>query len=275
MALINGRETSSLSFLDRGFQYGDGLFETLPVWHSEALCVQHHLQRLARGCQVLGIPMPDIDTLQREISTMSTGVQRGVLKLIVTRGTAGRGYAPPQHVSPTRILSLHPWATYPLSYWRKGIVAHQCRVRLSRNRLLAGLKHLNRIEQVLARRECQISNCPEGLMLDTSGWVIEGTMSNLFLVKDGQLITPRLTHCGVDGVMRAIIMEVIRSERKVPLRVTAIRLASMVTAEEIFFCNSLFGIWPVERFASRSYAVGPITQHLQRELVRRRVIARG
>nr|MBS0020012.1 aminodeoxychorismate lyase [Gammaproteobacteria bacterium] len=275
MALINGQAASRLSFLDRGLQYGDGLFETLPVWYGEALCVHRHLQRLARGCQVLGIPMPDTETLQREISTLATGVERGVLKLIVTRGTAGRGYAPPHHVSPTRILSLHPWAAYPPSYWSHGVVAHQCRVRLSRNQLLAGVKHLNRIEQVLARRECQTYSCPEGLMLDTSGWVIEGTMSNLFLVTDGQLITPCLGHCGVEGVMRAIIMEVIRSERKVPLRVKAIRLPSLVAAEELFFCNSLFGIWPVQRFARRTYAVGPITQHLQRELVRRRVVAHG
>lgn len=275
MALINGREAAHLSFLDRGFQYGDGVFETLAIWRSEALCVQRHLQRLARGCQGLEIPMPDRDTLQREIAVISAGVDRGVLKLIVTRGTAGRGYAPPHHVLPTRILSLHPWPHYPLSYWSQGITAHQCRIRLSRNRLLAGLKHLNRLEQVLARRECQIHTCPEGLMLDTSGWVTEGTMSNLFLVRDGQLITPCLAHCGVEGVMREIIMEVIHAEQQVPLRVRAIRLGSVVTAEEIFFCNSLFGIWPVERFENRSYPVGPITQHLQRELVRRGVVAQG
>jgi 4-amino-4-deoxychorismate lyase len=217
--------------------------------------------------------MPDRDTLEREISAVSASVERGILKLIVTRGAAGRGYAPPHHVLPTRILSVHPWPHYPLSYWCQGITAHQCRIRLSRNRLLAGLKHLNRLEQVLAQHECQTHRCPEGLMLDTSGWVTEGTMSNLFLVTDGQLITPSLSHCGVEGVMREIIMEVIRSEQQVPLKVRAIRLASLVTAEEIFFCNSLFGIWPVERFENRNYNVGPITQHLQRELTRRCVVA--
>lgn len=275
MALINGKEADHLSFLDRGLQYGDGLFETLAIWRSQALCVQRHLQRLARGCQVLGIPMPDTETLRSEIATISAGVHRGVLKLIVTRGNAGRGYTPPDHVAPTRIVSLHPWPHYPLSFWRHGIAAHRCQVQLSRNRLLAGLKHLNRLEQVLARRDCHIHHCPEGLMLDTSGSVIAGTMSNLFLVRDGQLITPRLVHCGVAGVMREIIMEVIRSERELPLRVRAIRLGSVEEAEEIFICNSLIGIWPVKRFGGHSYTVGPVTQHLQRELRRRCVVAQG
>ncbi len=219
--------------------------------------------------------MPERDMLHGEICTVSANVDRGVLKLIVTRGTAGRGYAPPDQALPTRILSLHPWPHYPVSHWDEGITACQCRVRLSRNRLLAGIKHLNRLEQVLARRDCQIDNCPEGLMLDTSGWVIEGTMSNLFLVRDGQLITPPLTQCGIDGVMREIIMEMMDSERQVPLRVKAIRLGSVITAEEVFFCNSLFGVWPVERIASRTYTVGPITRYLQHELVRKNVVARG
>lgn len=275
MVLINGREEAHLSVLDRGCQYGDGLFETLPIWHREALCVRRHLQRLGRGCQALGIPMPDRDMLQREIAALSADVDRGVLKLIVTRGTTGRGYAPPDQVLPTRILSLHPWPDYPMSYWHEGINACQCRMRLSRNRPLAGIKHLNRLEQVLARRECEIDDCPEGFMLDTSGWVIEGTMSNLFLVKDGQLITPSLGYCGIEGVMRELIMKMVRCEPRVPLRVKAVRFGAVATADEVFFCNSLFGIWPVARLASRTYTIGPITQHLQHELVRKCVVARG
>lgn len=275
MALINGREASCVSFLDRGLQYGDGLFETLAIWRSEALCVPQHLRRLGHGCQVLGIPMPDMQILRQEITALSAGVSRGVLKLVVTRGAGGRGYAPPEHPSPTRILSLHPWPYYPSRYWHQGITAHRCRVRLSRNPLLAGLKHLNRLEQVVARHECQIGNAPEGLMLDTLGWVIEGTVSNLFLVKNGQLITPSLAHCGVEGIMREIVMEVIQSTRPLSLQVRAIRLGSVMTAEELFFCNSLFGIWPVQRFENRNYTVGPITQYLQRELMRRCVVAQA
>jgi 4-amino-4-deoxychorismate lyase len=110
-------------------------------------------------------------------------------------------------------------------------------------------------------------------MLDTSGWVIEGTMSNLFLVKEGQLITPRLTHSGVEGVMREIILEVNNADLKIPSQARAVRLAAVITAEELFFCNSLFGIWPVQRLGSRIYGVGPITQRLQRELVHRHVVA--
>lgn len=272
MALINGRQTEDLSFLDRGLHYGDGLFETLAIWHDDALCVRHHLQRLAHGCQVLGIPGPDMATLQQEIATMAVGVRRGVLKLIVTRGNAGRGYAPPDDVTPTRILSLHPWVEHPSWYWSQGIVAHQCQVRLARNPLLAGLKHLNRLEQVLARRECQVYSCPEGIMLDNAGWVIEGTMSNLFLARDGQLITPRLNHCGVAGVMRQVILELLDSKLKIPAKIRAIRLPAVAAAEELFVCNSLVGIWPVQRLGSRTYPVGPITRQLQRELVRQHLV---
>lgn len=272
MVLIDGREAASISVFDRGLQYGDGLFETLAIWRGEALCVHRHLQRLVHGCQVLGIPVFDIDRLRQEMAFLAADVGRGVLKLTVTRGRSKRGYAPPEGASPTRILSLHPWPQYPMSYWDRGVTVHRCRVQLSRNPLLAGLKHLNRLEQVLARRECQQVNCPEGIMLDTAGWVIEGTMSNVFVVKHGQLITPRLSHCGVAGVMRRIILDVIHGQHSVPLRVQALRLHSVINADELFVCNSLVGIWPVQQFGDRRYGVGPITQQLQQELVRQCVV---
>lgn len=273
MALVNGRKVAYLSLADRALHYGDGLFETLAIERGQPLCVERHLQRLANGCQRLGIITPDRALLLGEVTALSSGVPRGILKILVTRGAAGRGYAPPEGNVPSRILLRYPWPKYPERYWQQGIKVCSCSVRLSRNRLLAGLKHLNRLEQVLARRECERSGCPEGLMRDTAGWVTEGTMSNLFLVKHNQLVTPSLSYCGVDGIMRSVIMDLVHSQGPIPLIVQKIRLHSLFDAEEIFFCNSVFGIWPVRKIGRRRYRVGAITRHLQHQLACRGLVA--
>ena len=128
--------------------------------------------------------------------------------------------------------------------------------------LLAGLKHLNRLEQVLARAEWQDTAYAEGLLCDTSGRVIEGVFSNLFLIKDGELITPDLSRCGVAGVMRAEILQQAQS-LGISQTVRDVSYAELVAADEVFVCNSLYGIWPVCALATHDWPVGPLTRKLQ------------
>ncbi|OOG21214.1 aminodeoxychorismate lyase, partial [Thioalkalivibrio denitrificans] len=186
MILVNGQPGEQLPVTDRGLAYGDGLFETLAVRNGRPQHWERHMARMAEGCARLVLPMPDPAVWRAEAQTVLSFGQSGALKLILTRGTGPRGYRPPRDPSPTRIVMGLDAAATP---GPETLKVRFCRTRLSRNPLLAGIKHLNRLEQVLARGEWQ-DECQEGIMLDTEGHVVEGTMSNLFLVREEALHTP-------------------------------------------------------------------------------------
>ncbi len=261
-ALINGAPAECVSIHDRGFQYGDGVFETLAVFEGRPLLWRLHLLRLQQGCVRLGIASPDARQLQAEADRLCASAGRAVLKIIVTRGESRRGYAQPQGVQPTRVLERLPWPDYCSANALDGVDVCVCRARVSPNPALAGLKHLNRLEQVLARSEWR-TEYAEGLMLDQDGNLIEATASNVFLVSQGMLLTPDLSESGVAGVMRATVLD--RAEAlSIPYRVAPVSLDMLHGAVEVFLTNSLIGIWPVRRVDTRSYALGPLTQRLQK-----------
>jgi 4-amino-4-deoxychorismate lyase len=149
MILLNGIPQTHIEISDRGLQYGDGLFETISVYNGKAIFLAQHIDRLTASCQRLLIPAPDLDTLHAEIKQLCQGVEQAVLKIIITRGSGGRGYRQPDTIQASRILSLHPFPNYPDSYQQQGITARFCDTRLGLNPTLAGMKHLNRLEQVL------------------------------------------------------------------------------------------------------------------------------
>ncbi len=267
--LVDGEPHAQIPVFDRGFRFGDGLFETIAVVRGRPLLWDRHLARLAHGAERLGIAMPPLSLWRAEAERLCRAAARSgdaVLRLVLTRGAGGRGYAPPPDggARPTRVLWIEPWSGYPSHYAREGIAVRYCTVRLSRQPRLAGLKHLNRLEQVLGRAELP-PDCPEGLMCDDRDQVIEGTMSNLFAVCDGVLRTPALSECGVEGVMRA---EVLARAAGFGLRVVCAPLtrAELARAEEIFLTNSLIGLWPVRRVEDQEYPVGPITRQIQASL---------
>jgi 4-amino-4-deoxychorismate lyase len=205
--LVNGEAIDQVPVSDRGLQYGDGLFETIAVNDGHPVYWDAHLARLAEGCQRLGMHMPSPDLLEKEVLSVVPRHGRSVLKILVTRGTGGRGYQPPEPSAPRRIVMSFDWPEYPDIYYTEGVQLRLCKTQLGCQPQLAGLKHLNRLENVLARQEWQDPAIAEGLMSDTEGRIIEGTMSNLFLVRDGALHTPILNHCGVRGIMRNRIIE--------------------------------------------------------------------
>ena len=203
--LINGVAATCIDAHDRGFHYGDGLFETFAVSNGEPAMWDMHMQRLLLGCQRLGFPAPDPTLLRSEalsLCAVPDAPARGVLKIIITRGGGGRGYRAPSPSAVlatggvTRMLALYPWPDYPAAFWSEGVAVRVCATRLGCNPALAGIKHLNRLEQVLARNEWDDASVAEGLMLDPQGSVIEGTMTNLFVVRNGQLLTPDVSQCG-------------------------------------------------------------------------------
>ncbi|MDD5276657.1 MAG: aminodeoxychorismate lyase [Methylovulum sp.] len=262
MMLINGESKRFIEAIDRGFQYGDGLFETIAVNNGRLAFFDQHLARLQIGCRKLGIPYPDVQILFSEANQLCRGVDRAILKLIVTRGVGGRGYRLPDLIHPSRVLSVHPFPDYPLEYTTEGIRARFCNTRLGLNPALAGIKHLNRLEQVLARAEWEGTAIQEGIMLDVNGSVIEGTMTNLFYVKDNRLYTAILAQSGVAGIIRQLI--ILMSESfGFPVIMQAFAPEQLLEADEVFVCNSIIGIWPVRQIEGQHFFVGIMTKRIQ------------
>jgi len=259
--LVNGQETECLPAHDRGLSYGDGLFETLAVQNGAPLLWDAHLARLQAGTARLGIRASDATRLRAEADRLCRGTGRGVLKIVITRGVGARGYRADSTSTPTRVLILSDWPDYPAANAQAGVDVRLCRTRLSAQPALAGLKHLNRLEQVLARAEWG-DEYAEGLMSDDSGNIVEGTMTNLFLVREGGLTTPALDRCGVEGVMRAQVLAR-AAHLGIGCRVGTVGPQQLEQAHEVFLTNSLIGLWPVRRIDHRSYAIGDITRKIQ------------
>lgn len=266
-SLVDGGQGTGCDIRDRGLHYGDGLFETLAVRAGAMPLWDSHMRRLAAGCAALRLPPPDAGLLRAEAENLCAGVQRGVLKLVLTRGPAPRGYRIDHaSVRPTRILLLYRPPAFNEASWRDGVAVRLCRTRLGSNPSLAGIKHLNRLEQVLARDEWNDPGIFEGLMMDREGRIIDGTMSNVFMCRDGELVTPELSECGVAGIMREQVWKMAaglglqaREGRIVP--------EDLATADEIFLSNALFGVLPVARIEDGPvWRPGPIAMRLARAL---------
>lgn len=265
-ALVNGAPGAAVSLEDRGLQFGDGVFETVAVQDGEPLRLEAHLERLAAGCRRLFIPAPGRQALRAEARRLCRERVRAVLKIIVTRGGGGRGYAPAEDAVATRALILHDWPDYPAAYARDGVDTYICRQRLAHNPGLAGVKHLNRLEQVLLRREIAAAHYPEGLALDPLGNVIEGSHANLFMVKDKALVTPDLSRCGVAGVTRAAILDLSAAAGE-KTSVRDLRPEELFEADEVFYCNSLIGVWPVRSINDKKTGHGgAVTRRLIEKL---------
>jgi len=242
---INGKPGESIAATDRGLLYGDGLFETLLIQRGQAILLHQHLLRLQQGCAVLGLDYPQ--SLHEEIQQFLNSRQAidAVLKIILSRGSGGRGYKPPVVLDPVRILQLHPLPANIAHNTRQGISVILCQQPVSSNSRLAGLKHLNRLDQVLASMELP-DGIDEGLMLDDSGMLIEGTRSNVFIVLGDKLYTPDLSRGGVAGIMRSWLIERFASQR-IDVEISHISCEQLEKISEMFICNSVIGIWPVIR----------------------------
>jgi 4-amino-4-deoxychorismate lyase len=255
LVLVNGRAAAPIDPLDRGLHYGDGLFETIAVLGGRPRFLDRHLERLARGAAALGIPLPDASLLRAEIGQAASAA-RGVVKLILTRGVGERGYRPPRDPRPTRLVLALPWPAWPADAYARGVRVGWCRTRLSRNPRLAGLKHLNRLEQVLARAEWDDGAMDEGLMMDDRGQVIAATQANLFARIGGDWVTPRLDECGVEGIMRRAFIEW-SAARGAEVRERALGVAEISRAQSLVLTNALIGAWPVALQDGRPLVVDP------------------
>jgi 4-amino-4-deoxychorismate lyase len=260
--LINGASGNTINAEDRGLAYGDGVFRTLRMQAGRPVCWERQFAKLQRDCNALKIPCPSALVLSSELQQLGKSQADGVAKIIITRGVSTRGYAPSVQSEATRILSVTPATAYPFEYSKQGVRVHVCKVRMGHQLLLAGIKHLNRLENVLGASEWQDQDMPEGLLSDISGYVISGTRSNLFMLRGNTLYTPNLTRCGVAGVQRDRVVDWAK-QHGVTCKVTDFRMEELLLADEIMIVNSVFGLWPVRELAEYRRIQHPMAWKIQ------------
>ena len=264
-AWIDGEPGEAVEVDDRGLQYGDGLFETMAVRGGSIRLLDRHLARLAAGCARLVLPCPPDSLLRLELATAAASLSAGVVKLMLTRGSGPRGYRPPAEPRPRRIIVAGPAPQYPPEFADAGIELRLCSLRLASQPAFAGLKTLNRLEQVLARAEWAGDVPQEGLLRDADGRCVSGTMSNVFALCAGRLLTPRLTRCGVAGVMRGALIDAARKSGR-DCEEVDLSLEELGAADAILLTNALIGVWPVRLFAGRAFASSGLARDARRWL---------
>lgn len=265
---VDGVRATALPLPDRGLDFGDGLFETLLLRDGAPLYYELHSERLERGCRVLGFP-DCRDALAEQLAVAGAAVAAqgwpwAALRITLTRGDGPRGYTPPAVAVPrvvARASRLHALPGQVPAPAALGLAS----LRWPLQPALAGLKHLNRLEQVLAAQECRRAGLDEAVMLDQQGGVVSVVAGNLFLASGGELLTPRLDQCGIAGTRRRLILERWGPALGLLVRETAVSPAQLEQAEEVFFCNSLIGLRPVGRFGERSWQSHPVCSALYRQ----------
>ncbi len=264
MILVNGVAATEIPAMDRGLAYGDGVFRTLRLRNGVPQHWERHYARLARDCAALKLPCTAAPLLRNEVTAVREGHDCAI-KMIITRGAGERGYAYTGNSEPMRVVSATVWREYPRAYRETGVSVRLCNLRLAHQPALAGVKHLNRLENVLARAEWNNPDIAEGILCDAEDNAICGTMTNLFLAKGATLFTPRLDRCGVAGVTRDRIVEA-AARLNYACVIRDIGWAEVLAADEIFLVNSLAGVWPVRVLAAKVRPVGPMTRALQHAL---------
>lgn len=243
----------------RGFAYGDGIFETMRVHRGTVPWWAAHRARLEAGATRLALALPAIAVVERELRALFDDDGDGVAKLIVSRGDGGRGYAPTPEAAPLWRLSRHD---PPPASREGGLVLRWCETRLALQPALAGIKHCNRLEQVLARAEWRDAGIDEGLMRSTEGDVVCATSANLFVLHGDRWSTPAVDRCGVAGTCRAwVLAETAANE-------TRVAIEDVRTADSVLLCNAVRGILPVARLDARAWAPHPAVADLRMRLAR-------
>lgn len=260
--LITDIDQATIGLQERGLHYGDGLFETLLMKDG---CIQWwdlHYQRLSSGAQRLRIPCPPRDWLDQALKPYFEAKKNTVLKILLTRGSGGRGLNMPEHVNPTVLILSYPYS--PLA--DKSLKITFSDIELASDPLLAGIKHLNRLPYVLATES--LSNTPgygEAVLLDTRGHVVESIVHNLFFIQGEIAHTPDLSLSGVTGIMRGLVLEALK-QADISVKIGNFSRDELMNADEIFLCNSVQGIRPVIKIENRALPIGTVTTQLIEQL---------
>ena len=267
VSLINGKFRNHISVNDRGLFYGDGFFETM-LWEKldeekvnqkKIEYWKQHFERLKKGCDLMKINIPQEKVFLRDIEkildkSIHLGLTSGLLKLIISRGVGGRGYKFEKNMKPTIIFLSYPRPTYKKEFYMTGVNVKICQTKLYYHDRLFGLKHLNRLDSVLARSEWDDNNLFEGVFIDNNENIVEGTMTNLFFVKKNKLFTPEIKNTGINGIMRQVVMDNAKIffediyEKK-------IHISKLNNFDQMFMTNSVIKVMPVKKLEKKSFSI--------------------
>lgn len=259
-ALVNGRAADKVALDDRGLLYGDHLFETIAFIGRRAPLWDLHMMRLLRGARRLLLPAPDPELLAAECARLLHDGERCVLRITITRGSGGRAYQPPEEPEPRRILLRRAWPEGLEPARRHGLVLHTSPVRLAVGGELAGIKHGNRLEQVLAAEHARRAGVDEAVMFDIQGRVVEAIAGNLVIFIDGQAVAPAISACGVAGVG----VQALRERLDIELSERELDADSLQRADAAMVINSVAGIRPVRRLDDRPLTIPAKARRWQR-----------
>ena len=265
-SLINGIFKKNISVLDRGLAYGDGIFETMNWCVSKSNKIKiygveywkRHLERLKIGCDKIKLPMPSEDLLnsyKNKILKKSaeSSLNRGILKIIITRGVGGRGYKYESSLKPTIIFLSFPAKTIDHKLYNSGVRVKLCKTDISENKRISGIKHLNRLDSVIARSEWD-DNFFEGLFVDKSGNLLEGTMTNIFFIKNKVLYFPKLKSFGIEGIISQVIREKTNLFFKDFMECN-LKFSEIKNFDAMFITNSIIRVMPVKYLENVSFTI--------------------
>ena len=272
ISLINGEFSNHVSVIDRGLSYGDGLFETMSWSYlndEKILGVEfwdRHLERIKEGCSVVKIKLPAIKIFKNYKEKilkecLKKGISNGVLKILITRGVGGRGYKFEKNILPTIIFLSFPSRKIDKEILNNGVKLRFCEFPIFENSMLAGLKHLNRIDSVMARSEWQDDKFFDGVMFDNSENIIDGTMTNLFFSRNNVLYTPMIKKSGINGIMRQVVIENAKLFFS-DVREIEIKRKTISTFDEMFVTNSVIKILPVTHLSNKKFKTTDATREM-------------
>lgn len=259
----HGLPLDTIAVDDRAVQYGDGVFETIAIRDGRPRLWELHMRRLALGCERLSLPMPAESLLERDLeralARTATNTTFCTAKIVLTAGTGQRGYRRPDAPATTTLMGVFDGQPLHPDCYRDGVDAIVCDTRISSQPRLAGVKSLNRLDQVLARSEWDDPGVFEGLMVDAEDRIVCGTASNIFLVRDRRILTPKLTRAGVAGIMRQHLLNLL-GDNDIEFEEADIPLDDLARMDEAFVCNSQAGAVPLRRCGRHQWAVGEATR---------------
>ncbi|KPZ66050.1 Aminodeoxychorismate lyase [Pseudoalteromonas sp. P1-16-1b] len=238
--IIAANETSSISTHDRGLNYGDGFFTTAIITDGQVEHWAYHKARLIECAQRLAFPALEFTALESHITQQVASQAQAVVKIVVTRGEGGRGYAPPSECNLNIFVSVLPYPKHYNSLTDTGISLSISPIKLAVQPHLAGLKTLNRLEQVLIKNALQAQHTDDALVLDCNNNVIETSAANIFAIKNNKVFSPRLDECGIKGVFLQSLCDKLAVEFK------TVSVDDLTQADAVFLCNSLMKIVPVK-----------------------------
>ena len=263
LALFNGGAVPDLS-AHRGLNYGDGVFRTCLIYQSKVVDIAEQCEIMNEDAARLGLDPAPVAALLREAASLAAGTPVGVLKMMLMRAGAGRGYRG-EGTASDRLLRRYDAPALPAGRWRSGVQAIRSTVALATQPALAGIKHLNRLEQVLASRDWP-EGVDEALLADAAGRPVCGTRTNVFWVRANVLVTPALERCGVAGFIRRKVLA-LAATLGIRVEIRDGSRDELDAADEAFLTNSLVGIWPLARLDARRWdAPGPVTRRLTERL---------